>query len=136
MIFFFFLNITKSQTILLVSTILKLFGYLITRDQMTYFPTMQQLRWILGPLRHWTWVLRTRFSVASFCFKNWRQTFLFFQAPKTHEKNQIQNLKQIPDQIESSPLARSSLDSNMFFSSTGVAARNHTHIKSDPIFHA
>ena len=40
-IIFFFLNNTKSQTILLVSTILKLFGYLTTRDQMTYFPTVQ-----------------------------------------------------------------------------------------------
>ena len=51
---FFFLNIPKSQTILLVGTVLKLFGYLTTRDQMTYFPTVQQLRWILGPVRHWT----------------------------------------------------------------------------------
>ena len=28
-----------------------------------------------------------------------------FQALKTHEQNQTQNLKQIPDRIESSPLA-------------------------------
>ena len=34
---FFFENNTKSQTILLVSTVLKLFGYLTTRDQRTQF---------------------------------------------------------------------------------------------------
>ena len=35
---------------------------------------------------------------------------LHYQVPKTHEQNQIQNPKQIPDQIECSPLARSSLE--------------------------
>ena len=88
---------------------------------------------------------RLRFLVLPFLFllspyqSSYRPT-LHFQAPKTHEQNQIQTPKQILDRIRSSPLARSSLelqhvlllhwnDSDI----TGAAVRNHTYIKSDPI---
>ena len=65
---------------------------------------------------------------------------LHYQVPKTHEQNQIQNPKQIPDRIKCSPLARSSLELQHVLllhqcssDITRVVARNHTHIKSDPI---